>query len=179
MCGCYIVAGEDICIGVTSCLQDRHWQTIFLGMNEPYMGSGQFTVAELMSYNLCDNADLVHSVYLSAVAEYDLEQQMSRIKRLWQDKNFKLAKHIPDSMFIKGASDCVNMCKHVYVHAMCMHMCVSVCVLGGVGGMCEILRVCLCVFESEGRGSRENRETRERVCVWGVTCKTVCMYVGG
>ena len=102
-------------------------------MNEPYMGSGQFTVAELMSYNLCDNADLVHSVYLSAVAEYDLEQQMSRIKRLWQDKNFKLAKHIPDSMFIKGASDCVNVCKHVYVHAMHMHMyvCECVCVLGG------------------------------------------------
>ena len=95
-------------------------------MNEPYMGSGQFTVAELMSYNLCDNADLVHSVYLSAVAEYDLEQQMSRIKRLWQDKNFKLAKHIPDSMFIKGASDCVNVCKHVSVHAMHMY--------GGGGG---------------------------------------------
>ena len=124
---------RDICVGVASCLQDRHWQTIFLGMNEPYMGSGQFTVAELMSYNLCDNADLVHSVYLSAVAEYDLEQQMSRIKRLWQDKNFKLAKHIPDSMFIKGASDCVNVCKHVYVHAMHMHMyvCECVCVLGG------------------------------------------------
>ncbi|XP_076466624.1 dynein heavy chain domain-containing protein 1-like isoform X2 [Babylonia areolata] len=82
-------------------LKERHWQTIFLGMNEPYTESGQLTVAELMSYNLSDNADLVHSVYLSAVAEYDLEQQMSRIKRLWQDKNFKLAKHIPDSLFVK------------------------------------------------------------------------------
>ncbi|XP_070211333.1 dynein heavy chain domain-containing protein 1-like isoform X3 [Littorina saxatilis] len=82
-------------------LKDRHWHRIFVGMNEPYLGSGQFTVAELMSYNLCDNADLVHNVYLSAVAEYDLEQQMSRIKRVWHDKNFKLAKHIPDSMFVK------------------------------------------------------------------------------
>nr|KAG5709415.1 hypothetical protein BaRGS_029264 [Batillaria attramentaria] len=82
-------------------LKERHWQTIFLGMNEPHIGSTTFTVAELMSFNLSDNADLVHRVYLSAVAEYDLEQQMSRIKRVWQDKNFKLAKHIPDSMFAK------------------------------------------------------------------------------
>ena len=84
------------------CDKDRHWHTIFLGMNEPYMGSSQFTVAELMSYNLTDNADLIHTVYLSAVAEYDLEQQLTGIKRIWQDKHFKLAKHIPDSMFVKG-----------------------------------------------------------------------------
>lgn len=71
-------------------------------MNEPYMGNTQFTVAELMSYNLSENAELVHNVYLSAIAEYDLEQLMARIKSLWQDKNFKIAKHIPDSMFVKG-----------------------------------------------------------------------------
>ncbi|KAL8594105.1 hypothetical protein ACOMHN_000817 [Nucella lapillus] len=82
-------------------LKERHWQTIFIGISEPYVDSSQLTVADLMSFNLSDNADLVHSVYLSAVAEYDLEQQMGRIKRLWQDKNFKLAKHIPDSMFVK------------------------------------------------------------------------------
>jgi histidinol phosphatase-like PHP family hydrolase len=82
--------------------QDRHWHTIFLGMNEPYVNTAQFTVADLMAYSLTEHADLIHSVYLSAVAEYDLEQQMSKIRRLWQDKNFKLAKHIPDSMFVKG-----------------------------------------------------------------------------
>ncbi|XP_025095393.1 dynein heavy chain domain-containing protein 1-like isoform X2 [Pomacea canaliculata] len=82
-------------------LKDRHWHAIFLGMNEPYMGNTQFTVAELMSYNLSENAELVHNVYLSAIAEYDLEQLMARIKSLWQDKNFKIAKHIPDSMFVK------------------------------------------------------------------------------
>lgn len=71
-------------------------------MNEPYAGNAHFTVADLLSYNLSDNSQLVHSVYLSAVQEYDLEQRIAQIKRFWQEKNFKLAKHIPDSMFANG-----------------------------------------------------------------------------
>ena len=71
-------------------------------MNEPYEPSHQFTVAELMSYNLSEHEALVHATYLSAVAEYDLEQRLHKITKFWQDRQFKLAKHIPDSMFTKG-----------------------------------------------------------------------------
>ncbi|GFR96312.1 dynein heavy chain domain-containing protein 1-like, partial [Elysia marginata] len=80
-------------------LRDRHWHAIFLGMSEPYEPDHQFTVAELMSYQLSEHADLVHATYMSAIAEYDLEQRLGRITRFWQDRVFKLAKHIPDSMF--------------------------------------------------------------------------------
>ena len=82
--------------------QERHWHAIFLGMNEPYNAEHQFTVAELMSYNLSDHSDLVHATYMSAIAEYDLEQRLLKITKFWQDRQFKLAKHIPDSMFTKG-----------------------------------------------------------------------------
>ena len=68
-------------------------------MCEPYEPDHQFTVAELMSYQLSEHADLVHATYMSAIAEYDLEQRLGRITRFWQDRVFKLAKHIPDSMF--------------------------------------------------------------------------------
>ncbi|XP_035825634.1 dynein heavy chain domain-containing protein 1 [Aplysia californica] len=82
-------------------LRERHWHAIFLGLNEPFDPSHQFTVAELMSYNLSDHAELVTATYLSALAEYDLEQRLNRITKFWHDRQFKLAKHIPDSMFTK------------------------------------------------------------------------------
>ncbi|CAG5130198.1 unnamed protein product, partial [Candidula unifasciata] len=83
-------------------LQERHWQIIFLAMNEPYVSNHQFTVAELMSYSLSDHADTIYATYKSAVAERDFEQGLSHIVGLWQNRQFKLAKHIPESILIKS-----------------------------------------------------------------------------
>lgn len=71
-------------------------------MNKPYVSNHQFTVDELMSYSLSDHSDIICATYKSAVAEYDFEQSLSRIVALWQDRQFKLAKHIPEGLLIKN-----------------------------------------------------------------------------
>ena len=44
---------------------------------------------------------VILSVYQAALSEYQIEQQLSKLRKIWQDKEFKLAKHIPNS-FYKG-----------------------------------------------------------------------------
>ncbi|KAH9487912.1 hypothetical protein Btru_067436 [Bulinus truncatus] len=82
-------------------LQERHWQTIFLGMNVPYDPNSQLTVAELISYNLAEHADLINSIYLSALTENNVGSRLSNIISFWQEREFKLAKYIPDSLYNK------------------------------------------------------------------------------
>jgi len=67
-------------------------------MNENYDASKQFTVADLLAYDLEEHAQLIHTVYLGAIAEYDLEVKINQISKLWEEREFKLAKHIPDSV---------------------------------------------------------------------------------
>ena len=79
-------------------LQERHWKAIFVGMNESYDPKREFTVADLLTYDLEEHAQLIHSIYLGAVAEYDLELKIGYLKKFWEEREFKLAKHIPDSL---------------------------------------------------------------------------------
>lgn len=71
-------------------------------MNEPYDPTQQFLVSDLLSYSLVEHADLIQSVFLSAINEYDLELKFGKIRKFWEAREFKLAKHIPDSLFVKG-----------------------------------------------------------------------------
>ncbi|XP_052798483.1 dynein heavy chain domain-containing protein 1-like isoform X5 [Mya arenaria] len=79
-------------------LKERHWKAIFVGMNESYDPKKQFTVSDLLTYDLKDHEQLVNQIYLGAVAEYDLEQKIGHMKKFWLEREFKLAKHIPDSL---------------------------------------------------------------------------------
>lgn len=76
-------------------LQPRHWRALFIGMGQDYDPTWQFTVADLLSFNLGRYKDLIATVCSGATAEYALEQQLERLIRGWQEKDFKLAKHIP------------------------------------------------------------------------------------
>lgn len=87
-------------------LQERHWKAIFVGMNEPFDPNREFTVSDLLAYDLEQHSELIHQVYLGAIAEYDLELRINQISKFWEEQEFKLAKHIPDSVITsKGEFD--------------------------------------------------------------------------
>lgn len=71
-------------------------------MGEPYDAEHQFTVEELLAYNLGSHTQTINAIYSAAVAEFSIEQKLVKIRKLWTDKEFKLAKHIPDSVFKRG-----------------------------------------------------------------------------
>lgn len=60
--------------------------------NDP---SWEFTVADLLSFNLGRYKHLIASICTGAAAEYALELQLNHLAQSWQEKDFKLAKHIP------------------------------------------------------------------------------------
>ena len=76
-----------------------------MGMNESYDPKRQFTVADLLTYDLEEHAQLVHQIYLGAVAEYDLELKIGHMKKFWLEREYKLAKHIPDSLHASKGMD--------------------------------------------------------------------------
>ena len=73
-------------------------------MGERYEEDWEFTVDELLGYNLGAQQALIDAIYSRAKAEYRLEQKLTRIERLWSsnDVYFKLAKLIPDSVYAAG-----------------------------------------------------------------------------
>ena len=85
-------------------MQPRHWKTIFLSMGEHFDANRDFTVEELLSFNLGAHADIINTVYAAAVSEFAIEQQLVKIRKMWIEREFKLAKHIPESVY-KGASE--------------------------------------------------------------------------
>lgn len=75
-------------------------------MNEPFDPNREFTVSDLLAYDLEQHSELIHQVYLGAIAEYDLELRINQISKFWEEQEFKLAKHIPDSVITsKGEID--------------------------------------------------------------------------
>lgn len=64
-------------------------------MGQDYDPSWEFTVANLLSFNLGRYKDLITTVCAGAAAEYALELQLYHLARAWEEKDFKLAKHIP------------------------------------------------------------------------------------
>ena len=75
--------------------QPRHWRALFIGLGQDYDPAWEFTVADLLSFNLGRYKDLIASVCAGAAAEYALEVQLTNLTRAWQERDFKLAKHIP------------------------------------------------------------------------------------
>ncbi|KAJ8313858.1 hypothetical protein KUTeg_008419 [Tegillarca granosa] len=80
-------------------LKERHWKAIFVGMNESFDPDKFYTVADLLAYDLDGHSHLIHTIYLGAIAEYDLEINIAQVKKFWEERQFKLAKHIPDSIY--------------------------------------------------------------------------------
>ena len=64
-------------------------------MGQGYDPSWQFTVADLLSLDLGRYKDLITTICSGAAAEYALEIQLNQLAQAWQEKDFKLAKHIP------------------------------------------------------------------------------------
>lgn len=71
-------------------------------MGEQYDPSYKFTVEELMAYQLGSHREVIDSIYSAAIAEFAIEMKLEKVKKLWEEKDFKLAKHIPDSMYKSG-----------------------------------------------------------------------------
>lgn len=64
-------------------------------MGQDYDPSWEFTVADLLSFHLGRYKDLIAAICAGAAAEYALELRLNQLARAWQEKDFKLAKHIP------------------------------------------------------------------------------------
>lgn len=75
-------------------------------MGEKYDPVWQLTVEQLISYNLLDHQSLIDAVYSRAKSEYQLEQKLLKLEKMWSSNDiyFKLAKHIPDSVYTAGKS---------------------------------------------------------------------------
>jgi hypothetical protein len=71
-------------------------------MGEQYDPSYNFTVNELIELRLGSHRQFVDTVHAAAVAEHAIEVKLEKIQHLWDEKVFKLAKHIPDSMYKNG-----------------------------------------------------------------------------
>ena len=80
-------------------------------MGEPYDSSHQFVVEELLAYNLASNAAMIRSVHQAALSEFAVEQQLIKLQRMWQEKSFKVAKHIPDSVYRGKTSNQISSMK--------------------------------------------------------------------
>ncbi|XP_073235787.1 dynein heavy chain domain-containing protein 1-like [Porites lutea] len=76
-------------------LKSRHWRALFIGMGQDYDPTWDFTVADLLSFHLGRYKDLISAICAGAAAEYALELQLNQLARGWEEKDFKLAKHIP------------------------------------------------------------------------------------
>ncbi|KAF6036157.1 DNHD1 [Bugula neritina] len=87
-------------------LKPTHWKAIFVGIGENYEEGWEFTVEEILGYNLAAHQSLIDAIFSRAQAEYRLEQKLNKIERLWtsNDVYFKLAKHIPDSVYTADKS---------------------------------------------------------------------------
>ncbi|XP_013418883.1 dynein heavy chain domain-containing protein 1-like [Lingula anatina] len=85
-------------------LKPRHWKEIFVGIGEEYEPGWNVTVAELLDLNLGEHSLLINTIYTGAKSEFALEQKLVKLRKLWQEKNLKLAKHIPDSVYDKDTA---------------------------------------------------------------------------
>ncbi len=82
--------------------QPRHWKALFVSLGQVYQQTKMYTVSELISYNLREHSLQINSICAGAAAEFALEQCLIRLRKLWEEKEFKLAKHIPNIKQKKG-----------------------------------------------------------------------------
>lgn len=83
-------------------------------MGEKFEEDWEFTVEELLAYDLASHQGLIDAIFSRARAEYRLEQKLNKIEKLWtsNDVYFKLAKHIPDSVYTAGETSLVVDLEH-------------------------------------------------------------------
>ncbi|XP_071943742.1 dynein heavy chain domain-containing protein 1-like [Antedon mediterranea] len=80
-------------------LKPRHWKALFVSLGQTYIPGQHFTVAELLSFNLSQHSLQVNTICNGALAEFTLETKLKQIRKVWDEKEFKLAKHIPEQMY--------------------------------------------------------------------------------
>ncbi|XP_033127107.1 dynein heavy chain domain-containing protein 1-like isoform X2 [Anneissia japonica] len=80
-------------------LKPRHWKALFVSLGQPYHAGQHFSVAELLSFNLSEHSLQVNTICNGAIAEFTLETKLKQIRKVWDEKEFKLAKHIPEKMY--------------------------------------------------------------------------------
>ena len=78
---------------------------MFLSLGQVYESSHAYTVQELLSFDLSEHSLQINTICNGAAAEFALEQSLIKLRRLWEDKEFKLAKHIPVVKEKKGMSN--------------------------------------------------------------------------
>ncbi|XP_041479286.1 dynein heavy chain domain-containing protein 1-like isoform X6 [Lytechinus variegatus] len=78
----------------SDCLKSRHWKSLFLALGQVYEPGRQYYVRELLSYNLSEHSLQISTICAGATAEFDLEQKLVKLRKVWEEKEFKLAKYL-------------------------------------------------------------------------------------
>ena len=73
-------------------------------MGEQYNSNQEFTVGELLSYNLHAHCQNIQRIFRTAQNENMIEEELAKLSKTWDDKSFKLAKHIPESIYNSESS---------------------------------------------------------------------------
>ncbi|XP_038044677.1 dynein heavy chain domain-containing protein 1-like [Patiria miniata] len=76
-------------------LKPRHWKALFVSLGQVYEPSHPYTVQELLSFSLSEHSLQINTICNGAAGEFALEQSLIKLRRLWEEKELKLAKHIP------------------------------------------------------------------------------------
>jgi len=104
---CSFIAELVICFTWVLCscfMQVWHWRQIFHGVGREYDSSKQYKVDDLISLHLTVYHRLIDSVLSSAIDAYGVEQRFNKIRSFWMAREFKLAKHVLDSVLKSGQS---------------------------------------------------------------------------
>lgn len=81
-----------------------------MGIGDVYDPKRELLLNELLDYQLDEQEQFIDQVCQNALAEYDLELQITQLAKFWSEREFKLAKHIPDSIYNdKGLYDVSNL----------------------------------------------------------------------
>src|SRR6218665_2301226 len=83
-----------------------------------------YTVGDLMQLGLGSCGQMIDNVLSAAIAEEGVEQKLAAFHKLWIQKEFKLAKHLPESL-LRGGNELFNLLKI----NVCFFVFLSVCLL--------------------------------------------------
>ena len=82
--------------------QPRHWRCIFLSMGETLAPPTDFTIEQLLTYDLQMHEQTISTIHSAALAEFLVEKKLTTIESDWSKVNLKIGKHIPNSFLHKG-----------------------------------------------------------------------------
>ncbi|XP_035689698.1 dynein heavy chain 7, axonemal-like [Branchiostoma floridae] len=76
-------------------LKHRHWKQLYVGMGkDPNEIGWSMSVGDLIDMDLPKHSQLINQIYTAATSEFSLEQSLGKLRRMWEEKEFKLAKYI-------------------------------------------------------------------------------------